>query len=212
LTDEGVCSKAAAVQQALEANAALLAQPGGNDPSAVLRAVGGLEVAAMVGAYLEAAVGGLPVIVDGFVSGAAALLALTMDRSIERVLFWSHHSDEKGTAILLEAVSALTGVKAQPALSMGLRLGEGTGAVLALPLLRSACAIMTMATLQDALSSPPQPRLQSQPQSAPPSGGMKASPQAATGPHRKKRKKNRGRATPPSTAPPPEASSKQQTK
>lgn len=148
LDDEGVRHKAAVVQRALEANAALV-QSG--DPSKILQGVGGLELAAMVGGYLEAAAVRLPVIVDGFVSGAAALAALQIEPGIAGSLFWSHHSDEKGMRVLLEAVSAITGVRTQPALAMGLRLGEGTGAVLALPLLRSACAIMGMATLEEAL-------------------------------------------------------------
>lgn len=148
LDDEGVRRKVAVVERALDANAALVQS---RDPSKILQGVGGLEIAAMAGAMLEAAAARLPVIVDGFVSGAAALVALRMEPGVARSLFWSHHSDEKGTRVLLDAVSAITGVRTQPALAMGLRLGEGTGAVLALPLLRSACAIMGMATLQEAL-------------------------------------------------------------
>lgn len=142
--------KATAITRALEVNESLVKS---GDPHKVLEAVGGLEIAAMVGAYLEAAAARLPILVDGFVAGAAALVALHMDAGIARSIFWSHHSEEKGTAVLLEAVAAVTGVKPQPALTMGLRLGEGTGAVLALPILRSACAIMTMATLEEALSA-----------------------------------------------------------
>lgn len=150
LDAEGVRRKAAAVEQALKVNAASIE---GRDPQKVLQAVGGLELAAMVGAYLEASKERLPVLVDGFVSGVAALVAIMMDANVAKSLFWSHHSDEKGTAILMEAVTNVTGVKTQPALSMGLRLGEGTGAVLALPLLRSACRILKMATLEEALSA-----------------------------------------------------------
>lgn len=150
LDADGVRRKAAAVEQACRVNAGLVES---RDPLKVLQAVGGLELAAMVGAYLEASKERLPVLVDGFVAGVAALVALLMDADAARALFWSHHPDEKGTAILMEAVTKLTGVRTQPALSMGLRLGEGTGAVLALPLLRSACEILKMATLEEALSA-----------------------------------------------------------
>ncbi len=151
LTEEAVQAKAATIQRALDISASLV-QSG--DPALVLQAVGGLELAAMVGAYIEAAAARVPVVVDGFLAGAAALVALHMDPSIARSLFWSHRSDEKGTQTLLDAVSAITGRSTQPALSMGLRLGEGTGAVLALPLLRSACALMFMATLEESLAAP----------------------------------------------------------
>ena len=114
----------------------------------------------MVGAYIRAAELNMPVIVDGFISGAAALVACTINHKVERSLFWSHQSSERGAATILEAVALMAkkeGVQSNfgqsfAALDMGLRLGEGTGAVLAIPLLSSAAAIMSeMASLQDIL-------------------------------------------------------------
>lgn len=131
---------------AVAAHAQLIAQ----GPLHALQAVGGLELAAMAGAFLEASKRSMPVVVDGFVSGAAALAALMHAPSLQRCLFLSHASAEAGTALLLERLSAL-GAGA-PALHMQLRLGEGTGALLALPLLRSAAAVMShVASLQDVM-------------------------------------------------------------
>ena len=143
LDASGLHEKVAVVSKALEVNSALIS----TGPQGILQAVGGLEIAGMVGAYLQASDLGIPAIVDGFISGAAALLALRIDPSVARCLFWSHRSDENGATVLLAA----RGESEQdpgilyplPPLSMGLRLGEGTGAVLALPILRSAAAIIT---------------------------------------------------------------------
>lgn len=140
---EGVCYKTKAIEKALAVNAELIQS---RDPARILEAVGGLELAAMVGAYLEAGRHRMPVLVDGFVSGAAALVALYLHPPLGKFLFWTHQSDEKGAAILLRAAAIKTQETGEPSypppLKMNLRLGEGTGALLALPLLRSACAIM----------------------------------------------------------------------
>lgn len=132
-------------------------------------------MAAMVGAFLEGGEHRMPLLVDGFVSGAAALVALHMDSSLGECLFWTHKSDERGATILLEAAKAKTEEKVvvkeenedlaeeekegerqafiPPPLQMNLRLGEGTGALLAVPLLRSACGIMReMASMEEALN------------------------------------------------------------
>jgi nicotinate-nucleotide--dimethylbenzimidazole phosphoribosyltransferase len=154
--DNGLEIKQSAVRRGLEVNNELIQQRN-RCAKGVLQAVGGLEIAAMVGAYLKAAELRLPVVVDGFVSGVAALLALRWrnkkegeeeeeDDQVEKCLFWSHCSAEKAAGEVLKAAN-----NAQAALSMSLRLGEGTGAVLALPLLRSAAALAKMATLEDAL-------------------------------------------------------------
>ena len=130
---------------ALAANAGAVA---GGHPLGALAAVGGLELAAMAGAYLEAGRVGMPVLVDGFISGAAAAAAVRADPGAARVQFWSHVSAERGAA----AAAAAAG--GAPALSMGLRLGEGSGAVLAVPLLRSAAALMCdMASLEEVLAA-----------------------------------------------------------
>ena len=143
--DAGLAAKRAAVADALAANADLIAAGGA---LGALRAVGGLELAAMAGAYLEAARRRLPAIVDGFISGAAALAAARHDPSARAALFGSHRSAEAGAVLLLREL----GLSAP--LDMGLRLGEGTGAVLALPLLRAAAAVVRdMTSLQEVLAA-----------------------------------------------------------
>lgn len=147
LDDEGVRRKVGVVAAALAANAAALAS---RESLAALAAVGGLELAAMTGAFLEAGRRGMPTLVDGFISGVAAAAAARADPRAAAVQFWSHASAEHGAA----AAVAAAGAGARPALSMGLRLGEGTGAVLAVPLLRSAAALMShMASLEDVIAA-----------------------------------------------------------
>ncbi|PSC74487.1 nicotinate-nucleotide-dimethylbenzimidazole phosphoribosyltransferase isoform B [Micractinium conductrix] len=147
LDDAGLRLKCATVAAALAANAAVLE---GRDPLAALAAVGGLEVAAMAGAYLAAGRLGMPCLVDGFISGVAAAAAARANPNAAAVQFWSHASAERGAA----AAAAAAGGSARPVLTMGLRLGEGTGAVLAVPLLRSAAAVMRdMASLQEVLAA-----------------------------------------------------------
>lgn len=112
----------------------------------------------MVGAFVAAGDRGVPAVVDGFVSGAAALLALRTAAPsdpgqaprLRRCLFWAHRSGERGAGALLAAAGATA------ALDLGLRLGEGTGALLALPLLRASAAVMAeMAALKDLPPPPP---------------------------------------------------------
>ncbi len=115
------------------------------DGVAVLAAFGGAEFGAMAGAMLAGASRGWGVIVDGYISGAAALLAMALDPKVKDFLFWSHRSAEPGAGRLLEKLQI------KPVLDLGLRLGEGTGAALAVPILRSACAILReMATFSSA--------------------------------------------------------------
>jgi nicotinate-nucleotide--dimethylbenzimidazole phosphoribosyltransferase len=117
----------------------------GSGVSDLLAALGGLEIAAMAGAVLEASDRGMAVVVDGFIVSVAALAAVRLDARCRMVCFFSHRSVETGHALVLEALGA------NPLLDLGLRLGEGTGAVLALPLLRAACAMLSeMATFEEA--------------------------------------------------------------
>lgn len=100
-----------------------------------LRAVGGFDIAAMTGFYLRAAQLGIPVILDGFVSAAAALVAIRLSPGIRYWLVFSHCSAEQGHKMLLEQLEG------HPLVQMELRLGEGVGALVVLPLLQSACQL-----------------------------------------------------------------------
>ncbi|MFV8828054.1 nicotinate-nucleotide--dimethylbenzimidazole phosphoribosyltransferase [Alkalihalobacterium sp. APHAB7] len=110
----------------------------------VLARVGGLEIAAMTGILLQAAANRMPVIVDGFISTAAALVAYELCPTIKDYLIISHQSVEPGHKAVFEYLNK------KPLLSLDLRLGEGTGAALAYPLLDAATRILTeMATFAD---------------------------------------------------------------
>lgn len=116
-----------------------------NQPLSVLAALGGLEIAAMTGAYLAAAAYRLPVIVDGFIASVAALTACRICPAVSGYLVFGHRSEEPGHGVALEALEAT------PLLTLGMRLGEGSGAALAFPLLQAATAMMAeMATFTSA--------------------------------------------------------------
>lgn len=93
----------------------------------------------------------MTVVVDGFISGVAALAAVKMDPDISPALLLSHQSNESGAEVLLRALR-VHGVSLGAPLRMGMRLGEGTGALLCLPLLKAACDVLKdMGTLADTL-------------------------------------------------------------
>jgi nicotinate-nucleotide--dimethylbenzimidazole phosphoribosyltransferase len=139
--DAGLERKRAAVRRALEVNAERIAR----GPLDALAAVGGLEIAGLTGVILEAASRRIPVVVDGFISGAAALVAARIAPAATGYMIASHRSQELGHGAALRALGL------SPLLDLGLRLGEGTGAVLALPLLDAAVAILNgMATFDEA--------------------------------------------------------------
>ena len=111
----------------------------------VLQEVGGLEIAAMAGFYLQAAESGIPIVIDGFISSAAALAARVIEPQVTNWMLASHISHENGHALALEALglSAL--------INFEMRLGEGSGAALVVPLLQSAIALHSqMATFASA--------------------------------------------------------------
>lgn len=109
------------------------------------RRVGGLEIAAMAGAYLRCAQLGITVLLDGFISGAAALLAERLRPGCKEIMVCGHSSAEPGHKRIIWALGG------RPLLNLGMRLGEGSGAAAAVPLLRTACAIHTgMATFAQA--------------------------------------------------------------
>jgi len=139
LDEAGVARKAAAVQRALALHGEAAA------PIAWLRCVGGFELAALAGAYIAAAQRGMPVLVDGFITSAAALVAARLQPACRPWMLFSHRSQERGHARLLEALEA------EPLLDLQLRLGEASGAAVAVPLLRLACALHAdMATFAEA--------------------------------------------------------------
>ncbi len=110
-----------------------------------LRCLGGFEIAALSGAYIACAQAGIPVLVDGFITTAAALVAVRLNPGVRDWMLFSHRSHELGHARLLEALHA------RPLLDLGLRLGEASGAAVAVPLLRLACALHAqMATFAQA--------------------------------------------------------------
>jgi nicotinate-nucleotide--dimethylbenzimidazole phosphoribosyltransferase len=116
-----------------------------SSPLEILRCVGGLEIAAIAGMILATARHRLAIIVDGFISTAAAALAVAMEPKVHGYLIPGHRSEEPGHTLLLDHL------KLAPILSLGMRLGEGTGAVLAMPIVESAiCLYMQMATFSSA--------------------------------------------------------------
>jgi nicotinate-nucleotide--dimethylbenzimidazole phosphoribosyltransferase len=143
--DAALAGKIDVVRLALGVN-----RPDPNDPIGVLAAVGGLEIAVLVGLILEAAASRTPLILDGFITAAAALVAAALCPTVPARLIASHRSAEPGHAAILEHLGHV------PLLELDLRLGEGTGGVLALGLLDAACALRDeMATFASASVSGP---------------------------------------------------------
>ena len=119
-----------------------------NNPLKILAAVGGLEIAAMVGTYLRGAQMGLPIVVDGFISSVAALCAVRIQPLVREWMLFGHQSAEYGHQRILKELNA------QPILNMNLRLGEGSGAGLALSTIQLACVLHNqMATFAEAAVS-----------------------------------------------------------
>lgn len=140
LDDAGVLHKREVIEKALALHAGGL-----DDPHEILSRLGGFEIAALTGAYLQAAALGLPVLVDGFITSVAALLAVRLQPACRDWLIFSHRSAEPGHRLILEALAA------QPILDLSMRLGEGSGAAVAVPILQAACALHNgMATFAEA--------------------------------------------------------------
>ncbi len=117
-------------------------------PISVLERVGGLEIAALVGALIAASQARIPILVDGFIVSVAALAACRINPSCRPWLIFAHRSAERGHTLVLETLGA------EPLLSLDLRLGEASGAAIALPLLRLACDLHNdMATFAEAAVS-----------------------------------------------------------
>ena len=138
--DPGLERKVAVIETALTFHRL---DPG--DPLGILAAVGGLEIAGLVGAMLAAAAARIPVVLDGFITGAAALVAAGLAPNLPDRLIAAHRSVEPGHAIVLDRL------RATPILQLDLRLGEGSGAALAIPIVRAAARICgEMATFDEA--------------------------------------------------------------
>ncbi len=138
--DEELAAKAAVVERALAVN-----RPDAGDGLDILAKVGGFEIGALAGVVLGGAVAQRVVVVDGFISGAAALIAHRLCPTVADYLVASHLSAEAGHRI------ALAHLGLRPLLDLGMRLGEGTGAVLAMGLVEAAAACLSeMATFDEA--------------------------------------------------------------
>ena len=140
LTDEQLAHKIEVVKRAIQVN-----HPDPEKPLDVLAKVGGFEIAGLAGAMLAAAAHRIPVVIDGFISGAAALIATAISPGLKDFLIASHCSAESGHRPLLEYL----GLK--PLLNLGMRLGEGTGAGLGIFLAETAARVLAeMATFAEA--------------------------------------------------------------
>jgi nicotinate-nucleotide--dimethylbenzimidazole phosphoribosyltransferase len=146
LTGPGAGLDAAGVKRKAKILAKIAARrPGRLSPLDALAAFGGLEIAAMAGALIAGASARAIVLVDGFIATAAALCALRARPDARPYVVFAHRSKEPGHRLMLEALQA------EPLIDLDLRLGEGTGALLAFPLLRAACAMLgQMATFSSA--------------------------------------------------------------
>lgn len=135
----GIARKTAVLRQALAANAAAAA------PLDALAALGGFEIATLTGAVLQAANERRVIVVDGFIASSAVLVASRIAPAVLQRCVFAHRSDERGHARLLGLLGA------EPLLALGLRVGEGSGAVLAWPLLESSGRILNeMASFESA--------------------------------------------------------------
>ncbi|WP_417512070.1 nicotinate-nucleotide--dimethylbenzimidazole phosphoribosyltransferase [Methylophaga sp.] len=141
LDQQGVQHKLNVIRRALEQHSAQRDK----DALTVLQTLGGFEIAAMVGAYLTCAKQGIPVLIDGFISTVAALIAEKIQAGCKDWFIYSHQSAEPGHQVVLGALNA------EPLLKLDMRLGEGSGAAVAVPLLRQACLLHNgMATFEQA--------------------------------------------------------------
>jgi nicotinate-nucleotide--dimethylbenzimidazole phosphoribosyltransferase len=138
--DEGLLRKRRVVRQALDVN-----QPDPEDGLDVLARVGGFEISGLVGAIIAAAGHRIPVVLDGFITTAAALIAVQIAPGVRPYLIASHCSEEEGHSRMLDYLNL------QPLFNYSLRLGEGSGAALALPVIEAAARVLDeMATFAEA--------------------------------------------------------------
>lgn len=156
LSPEGVTRKIGILRQVLQKHANATA------PLDALAAFGGFEIATLVGAALEAAAQRRIIVVDGFITTAAIMVAAALQPLVLECCVFAHRSNEQGHRLMLAHLQA------EPLLDLGLRLGEGSGAALAWPLLQAACAILNdMASFEGAGISRQSPASNAQPSLAP---------------------------------------------
>jgi len=140
LDDEGLARKVQVVERALTVNRARL-----TDPLSILAALGGFEIAGLCGLIIAAARNRTPVVIDGFISSAAALVAIRLKPEIQRFCLFGHLSQERGHQLFFQEIGE------RPLLDLHLRLGEGTGAALAMSIIQAAIEVHNrMATFESA--------------------------------------------------------------
>lgn len=138
--DRGLAVKIAVIKEAIRVN-----QPDRNDPLDVLAKVGGFEIGGLAGLIIGAASRSVPIVVDGFISTAAALLAVELAPDVRPYLIAAHRSVEIGQRAMLEKIGV------EPLMDFNLRLGEGTGAALAFHVIEASVRLLNeMATFEDA--------------------------------------------------------------
>ncbi len=143
LNDQQLQNKVRVIEEALSVNV-----PNAEDPIDVLAKVGGFEIGGIAGMIIGAAANHVPVVIDGFISGAGALLAVRLQPRVREYLIAAHISAETGHGVMLEQMGLV------PLFDLGLRLGEGTGAALGISLVGAAVKILNeMATFNEAAVS-----------------------------------------------------------
>lgn len=148
IDDKQLVHKISVIERALSVN-----KPNPKDPIDVLAKVGGFEIGGLAGVILAGAAQRIPVVIDGFISGAAALIATSLSPQVKDYLIAAHLSAEAGHKLLLEYL----GLK--PLLTLNMRLGEGTGAALGISLAEASVKILTqMATFAEAGVSEAEPK------------------------------------------------------
>ncbi|HOM02381.1 MAG TPA: nicotinate-nucleotide--dimethylbenzimidazole phosphoribosyltransferase [Acetivibrio sp.] len=140
LSDEALRKKISIVKKAIEVNS-----PDLNDPVDVLSKVGGFDIAGLAGCFIGASAYRIPILIDGFISATAALVAVRMEPKVQNFIFPSHGSAEPGSKKVLEALGF------EPMLNLKMRVGEGTGAALAFHIFDCAVSVYrNMGTFEDA--------------------------------------------------------------
>lgn len=130
LNNDQLQHKSRVIEQALERHSV-------TEPLDILKAFGGFEIAGLTAAYIASAQAGIPVLLDGYIATAAALVAVRINPAIKPWLIASHCSAEPAHRMMLQALDL------EPLLDIGMRLGEGSGAAVAVPLLQAACLLQS---------------------------------------------------------------------